>query len=173
MLALFALLIVIAAVNAPPAPETPGDGSTAAPTVTGAPRLFPGRVDAQPQDQERQIGQPVTLRGIEANVQSAGFRRSLNSFQEDGYIVAQIALTNVGSKAAPYSPTEWRIQTPDGQVKDITFMTDGQLDSGDLVAGGKASGSVAFEIGDKKGDFYLLWKADAFHADRGVWKVTV
>jgi hypothetical protein len=43
----------------------------------------------------------------------------------------------------------------------------------DLVSGGTATGTVSFDIGDETGDFYPIYKPDAFDAARGIWKATV
>ena len=38
---------------------------------------------------------------------------------------------------------------------------------------GTVSGKVVFEVGSTKGDFFIIYKPDAFDAARGLWKVTV
>jgi hypothetical protein len=134
------------------------------------PRLYPGRIDAQPKDQERAIGQSATIDGVAATTTSASFRQSLSDFEQDGYIVVNVTLRNGGTKAAPYNPFDWRIQSPSGQVLDPTGTgMEGQLESGDLVQGGTVSGAIAFKIGATKGQFYILWKPNPVEANRGVW----
>lgn len=134
----------------------------------------PGRADQQKEDQEVAIGETARVAGYEATVTSAEFQPELNDFETDGYIVANVRIVNTDDKAQPYNYFDWRVQTPNGQVIDPTFSTiDGQLDSGDLVQGGNVTGKVVFEVGETKGDFFLIYKPNAFDAARGLWKVTV
>lgn len=138
------------------------------------PILFPGRVDAQDQDQERELGAEARISGYTAIAKSASFQQSISSFESAGYVVADVKIENRDSEAQPYSPFDWRLQSPSGQVTDpVLLLSDTELSSGDLVRGGVAEGQVGFEIGATSGDFYLLYKPDPFEAARGVWKVTV
>lgn len=137
-------------------------------------RLFPGRVDTQPEDQERNVGESATVNGVEATVGVARFQQSISDFESDGYIVADVALRNTGDRTGRYSYFDWKIQTPAGEVQDASISgTDGALGSADLVAGGTTSGKIFYTVGAIKGDYYLIWKPNAFDAARGVWKVTI
>jgi hypothetical protein len=55
---------------------------------------------------------------------------------------------------------DWRLQTAAGRVIDPTYPST--LDSAELVAGGTAAGTVIFEIGAERGDFYLLYEPDRY-----------
>lgn len=135
--------------------------------------LFPGRADAQNEDQERNIGESAKLSGYTGTVTSAGFQQKVSDFEDGGYVVIEVTIENRDDKAQAYNTFDWRLQTPNGQVIDPGFTSNQTLGSGDLVSGGKVSGKVVFEVGDAKGDFYIIYKPDAFDAARGIWKVTV
>lgn len=175
LLAIVLLLIVVAIASGGGGDDGVEDTGTGGETTTGTTeRLFPGRPDAQRQDQERNIGQPANLDGVEGTVTAAGFQQSVSDFETDGYIVADVALRNTGERTRPYNILDWKIQSPEGEVNDPEFSTaEGQLGSGDLVAGGSTSGRIVFKVGAQRGDFYLIWKPDPFDAARGIWKVTV
>lgn len=134
--------------------------------------LFPGRPDSQKEDQERNIGESARLSGYTGTVTAASFKQSVSDYEKDGYISIDVTIENRDDKAQPYNTYDWKLQTPNGQVIDPTITTGQTLGSGDLVQGGKVSGQVVFEVGATKGDFYIIYKPDAFDAARGIWKVT-
>lgn len=135
--------------------------------------LFPGRIDAQREDQERNIGGSAELSGYTATVTSAGFQQSVSDFETDGYVVVDVNIFNRDDSAQPYNTFDWKLQTPGGQVIEPTFSSVDQLGSGDLVHGGSVTGKIVFEVGSETGDFYVIYKPDAFDAARGIWKVAV
>jgi hypothetical protein len=131
--------------------------------------LFPGRPDAQESDQERNIGQPAVLGGMEAIVTRAAFQQSLNEFETDGYFVVEVTLRNTSGESQPYNEFDWRVQTDNGQVLDATLSTEATLNSGDLVDGGSVSGKIIFDAPTTGG--FVIWKPNAFESDRGIWKI--
>lgn len=137
-------------------------------------KLFPDRVDSQSEDQERNMGEGAELSGYTATVASAGYQPSVSTFEEKGYIVAEVTILNRDEKAQSYNYYDWKIQTPSGQIHDPSFTAaEGALDSGDMVSNGNVAGKVVFEVGSEKGDFYIIYKPDPFDAARGIWKVTL
>ena len=157
--------------------EKPAAGSPAAKAAAkpaAANRLYPGRVDAQKEDQEFAVGGSARLSGYTATVKTASFKRQLNDFQTDGYVVASVTVLNRDDKTQTYNMFDWKIQTPNGQVIDPTFSIDNnQVNSGDLVSGGSVSGTVTFEVGSTKGQYFIIYKPDPFDAARGIWGVKV
>ena len=148
------------------------NGATTQGTATDT-KLFAGRVDAQREDKERNVGQSVDISGYTATVTAGAFQQSLNEFQKDGYVVADVTIANRDDRAQAYNLFDWKLQTPTGQVIDPTFSIDGgMLGSGDLVKGGSVTGKTTFKVGADKGDFYVIYKPDAFDSARGIWKVT-
>jgi hypothetical protein len=158
--------------NSPAASSaTGGDGGT---TVAADPSiLFPGRPDAQHEDQERAIGSSALLSGYTATLNSATFVQSLSDFEDAGYIKLNVTIANRDKKSQPYNVLDWRLQFPGGTVKDLSFTTGNSLEYGDLVGGGSVTGDVVFEVGTERGAFFILYKPDAFDAARGIWSVNV
>jgi hypothetical protein len=136
--------------------------------------LFPGRPDAQAKDHEANIGSPVEIVGYTATVNTAAFQPQLDSFETDGYVVANVTILNRNSGSQPYNVFDWKLQTSSGQVLDADFATAANpLHSGSLVSNGTVSGSVVFNVGAQKGDFYLIYKPKPFDASRGIWKLSI
>ena len=104
---------------------------------------------------------------------NAGFEQSVSDFEKNGYVMADVTILNRDDRAQPYNTFDWKLQTPNGQVVDPTFSSADQLGSGDLVSGGNVAGKLVFEGGAQKGDFFIIYKPDAFDEARGIWKVAV
>jgi hypothetical protein len=152
--------------------NTVTNGSTT--TAAATQRLYPGRPDSQPKDHEAAVGQAVEFSGYTTSVDSAGFQQSISDYEHDGYIVATVTVRNRDTKAQSYNEFDFKLQTPDGQVIDpAVSLNDNELQSGDLVSGGTVTGKVGFKVGNTKGDYFVIYKPDAFDASRGIWKVTV
>lgn len=135
--------------------------------------LFPGRPDAQPEDQERNIGEEVEISGYTAVVNTAEFLPTISEFEDAGYVKINVTITNSDDSAQPYNLFDWRLQSPGGTVQDPTITSAPTLKAGDLVSGGEVAGDIYFDVGDEKGDFFIIYKPDPFDAARGIWKVTV
>lgn len=148
------------------------DGTTTT-TIAKDQKLFPGRVDAQREDQERNVGQEVRLSGYTTTLNEAAYKSSLSDYNKDGYIAIDVSIENRDDRAQSYNPYDWKIQWPSGQVKEHDSVSVDDLDSGDLVKGGKVTGKLYFEVGNTKGDFYVIYKPDSWNAARGIWKVTL
>lgn len=144
-------------------------------TTTKPGPLFPGRIDVQKEDQERVIGDSAKLSGYTATVTDAMFRQSFDTYSKAGYITVRATVENRDDRAQPYSPGDWKIQLPSGQVLDHTYESEAgkEIGSGDLVKDGKAEGVIVFETGSTKGDYFIIYKPDPWDAARGIWKVTV
>ena len=134
--------------------------------------LFPGRVDSKREDKERNIGQGVEISGYTTTVTAAAFKQSVSDYEDEGYVMVDVTILNRDDKAQSYNLFDWKLQTASGQVLDPTFTSGEMLGSGNLVKGGTVAGKVPFKVGTEKGDFYIIYKPDAFDAARGIWKVT-
>jgi hypothetical protein len=133
-----------------------------------------GNPDAQKSDKVAELGSPVELSGYTTSVDHAAFVGQVSEFEKAGYLVADVTIVNRDAKTQPYNIFDWRLQTPDGQVIDPTYISDPvQIGSGDLIKGGKVGGKVAWEIGAAKGDFFVIYKPDFANSDRGIWKVEI
>lgn len=110
----------------------------------------------------------MSVGGYSATVSSLEFVQRLNDFEDDGYMVAEIEITNDSSRALPYNTFDWRIQTPNGQVLDPGMHDN--IGSGDLVPGGNVTGQVVWDVGsDVSGEYYIIFKPSAWDAARGIW----
>lgn len=174
LLAIFVVLgiigIVFAAIAANKVADEVGKNLEAA---TPEP-VDPSNPDAQKEDQNAAIGESVKLSGYTTAVTAASFRGEISEFEDEGYLVADVSISNRDDKAQPYNYFDFKLQTPTGQVLDPTFATiDGLLQSGDLIKGGSVAGKIVWEVGAAKGDFFIIYKPDPFDAARGLWKVTL
>lgn len=71
------------------------------------------------------------------------------------YVIVTVTIENRGKDKLSYNPFDFKLQNSQGQQESMTFTTidqDTALSSGELIAGGKVSGTIAFETtkGDKK-----------------------
>lgn len=69
------------------------------------------------------------------------------------FVIVSVTIENKGDKNLYYNPYYFKMQNSQGQQEDIAFTTvnnDNSLQSGELIPGGKVSGTIAFEqpIGD-------------------------
>lgn len=69
------------------------------------------------------------------------------------YVIVHVTIENKGKDKLSYNPYDFKMQNSQGQQESITFTTvdqDTALHSGELIAGGKISGTITFEepIGD-------------------------
>jgi hypothetical protein len=142
---------------------TSGASSTASPAIGGA----------ASGDQARQLGSPASIGGVEATVRTAGFQQSVGE-GADGYIVADVGYVNRSGTPKPYSPADWKLETPNGTLMDVSFPgADGQLAAGELAADATASGQITFTVGMEKGSFRIIWQPQGAGSSRGVWPVTI
>lgn len=164
-LGVLALIIVVAVASGG------GDGTKSAKqTDTRNRSLYPDRPDRQAEDHEATVGGSVRLAGYTATVKGAEI--STNEVLGDRQLTVFVEIENRDDRAQPYNTFHWRLQDKDGRVLDPTLnFRDDDLGSGDLVKGGKASGTVAFDAGP--GTYYVIYKPDPFNAARGIWKIEV
>jgi hypothetical protein len=134
---------------------------------------FSDRADKQTSDVEAAVGETATLDGVKMTVSNVSYQADLGAYQkaEAGktFAVVTLQLENGTEKTQAYNSFNFRVQTAGGQVLDTSFASiDGQLSYGDLVAGGKASGKVVFQVPQEQGAQYLIWKPNQFQSDRAI-----
>lgn len=136
---------------------------------------FDERADKQPKDVEVMPGETATVGGVKMTLTNVEYKPSLTDFEkaDDGktYVVADVTLENTSDKTQPYNVFDFRIQTAGGQVLDGAVTSIQTLSSGDLVAGGKASGKIVFQVPVEDGHQYVIWKPSAVNADRAIVRV--
>ncbi|MFZ1323567.1 MAG: DUF4352 domain-containing protein [Candidatus Saccharimonadales bacterium] len=136
---------------------------------------FNDRADKQPKDVEVLPGETATVGGVKMTLSGVEYKTRLNDFETAGsgktYVVADVALENTSNETQPYNVFDFRIQTAGGQVLDGAISTIQTLSSGDLVAGGKVTGKIVFEVPVEDGHQYVVWKPNAFNADRAIIQI--
>lgn len=137
---------------------------------------FTDRADKQATDVEVAVGEPATVDGVKMTVLSADRKPSLGQFdvapEGKQYLVLNVQLENVSDKTHPYNKFNFKIQTSSGQVLDVGFTsTTNDLQGGDLVAGGKAVGTIVLEVPVESGHQYVIWKPNGGKPDRAIVEV--
>ena len=136
---------------------------------------FDDRADKQKKDVEVLPGETATVGGVKMTISNVEYKTHLSDFEtaDSGktYVVADVALENTSNETQPYNIFNFRIQTASGQVLDGAITTIQTLGSGDMVAGGKASGKVVFEVPVEDGHNYVIWKPNGFNSDRAIVRV--
>lgn len=146
--------------EAPAATEAPA--TTAKKASAKCNRDYP---DKQPKDQCP--GEAVQLSGYTTSVTDA---RRVGNDPFGKLICANTAIENRDTKSQPYNEYDFSIQFPSGDVQSPTIHSqEPKLGSGTLVNGGKKSGVVCFEDNGQTGNAIIIWKPDAFAADRALW----
>ena len=136
---------------------------------------FDERADKQTKDVEVLPNETATVGGVKMTLTGVEYRTSLSDYEkaDDGktYVVADVTLENTSNKTQPYNVFDFRIQTAGGQVLDGGITSTKTLSSGDLVAGGKATGKIVFEVPVEDGHQYVIWKPNAYNSDRAIVRV--
>lgn len=112
---------------------------------------------------EFKVGDVIAFKGAEVTVTSV--QRNFNSGNEfiqpksgKEFIKVFVQIVNKDKEKLSYSSYDWKIQDSDGSIQNPSFLTtanmDDYLESGELIKGGKKSGSLGFEV--KKGDTGLI-----------------
>lgn len=166
------LLAIIGGASGGKGTQNGSSGSKAASSTTKQYR-FAERADKQPKDVELLPSESGTVGGVKLTVSDVKYATSLGEFDKANsgktYLVASVSLENTSNSTQPYNEVDFRVQTAGGQVLDGTIASSvtNLLNSGDLVAGGKASGQVVFQVPVEDGHQYLIWKP-GFSSDRSI-----
>lgn len=73
------------------------------------------------------------------------------------FVIVHLSIENKGNSNLSYNPFYFKMQNSQGQQESMTFTTvdqDTSLQSGELIPGGKVTGTIAFE--QPKGDTGLV-----------------
>lgn len=136
------------------------------PGCTKAPPSYPDQQKthdcvALPDGSASVSGTTVTTTGWARSQDSIGYSR----------ICTDASIKNSSSSTVSYSEYDFKLQSPSGTVNDADIILDDSLGTGDLVAGGTASGKVCFEDPGQTGTYVSIYKPSAFVANRGIWLV--
>lgn len=136
---------------------------------------FSERADKQSTDLELLAGETGVVDGRKLTIVSVDKKTSLGEYMDAPsgkiYIVANVTIENVSDRTQTYNPYDFRLQTASGQVIDPYYGIDNQLNSGDLVSGGKVSGNVFFEAPAEAGNQYIIYKPNPVISDRIIVQV--
>lgn len=136
---------------------------------------FEDRADKQAQDLEAEIGESAIVDGRKLTIESVEKNQSLGEFTDAGdgktFVVTKVTIENVSDEVKAYNIFDFRIQTVSGQVLDPSFYGTDNLESGDLVAGGKVSGTVTYEVPVETGNQYIIYKPNATRSTRAIVRV--
>lgn len=138
---------------------------------------FPDRPDKQETDVELVVGEFAEIEGLKVGITKAQRTTAFSEFEKAGsgkeFVIITASFENVSDKTQPYNPVYFRIQTAEGQVLDYYWFNprDDDLESGDLVTGGKVSGTIVFEVSKEKGHQHILYKPNAWKPDRIVVQI--
>lgn len=168
------LILVIAALACGSEAGTPVPGSTSAPIGTAA----PGSTDAPvattaPAVTVGQVGDRVESNGIALTVNSVSAVDNVSDIFKPAegniFLVADVTVESVDKESAAYNPLYFKVKDADGFEYSTSFTApDPTLKSGELSAGDKARGNVAFEVPiDAKG-LVLSYKAIDFSGDDAI-----
>lgn len=131
--------------------------------------LYPERADRKGDDHEAQLGDGVRLAGYTATVEEAFLDEERLGTQN---LVIRVTVENRDSSSQSYNELfDWDILTPSGQILSPTIINlrDDSLGSGSLAGGGRATGTVAFDV--DPGAYFVIYQPDPFNKARGVWLV--
>ena len=132
----------------------PSGGATSAPVVAAGPGAIGDRIEAN---------------GAALTVIKAERKDALSDFQKakagNVFVVVEVLIENAGTAKAPYNPFYFTIKDGDGFESNAALGTDDQaLKSGELGAGEKARGVVAFEVKRDAKGLVLQYKPLVFGA---------
>ncbi len=139
-------------------------------------RLFEGRLDQQDEDQERQLTQTANLGGYTVTVLAGEFVQSLSELENAGYLKISVKVCNRSGEAQDVNPFfDWKLQTPAGTQVDPVVTSAPMLPAAGLVQAGELAGDLYFDVGEQRGDFYVIYQpaSKLFDQSRGIWKLTI
>lgn len=135
--------------------------------------LFKGRPDRADADLDRKLGDSMKIDGIEANIEKAEFVKEIGPNDKAGYIVATVSATNTEAVKVNVTRFHFALISPDGDVQSHTLVEggrEGELPTkSELKKGQAAAGTLAFNIGDGKGTYYIVYAPKEKNEIRGVW----
>lgn len=131
--------------------------------VTGAtPTEAPAATDTAEPRQAAGVGDRVEKSGVALTVSSIAFvNKSSFATAKEGnvFLVAEVLIENTATDKAPYNPLYFKVKDAEGFEYTSTLIApDPTLKSGELAAGEKARGNVAFEVPVAAKDLVLTYK---------------
>ena len=158
-------------------PQTQESKEEAKPSTTTEEYRFKDRSDSQPKDIELVVGESAELDGLKVSFTNAQRTTALSEYSKADsgkeFVIITASFENVSDRTQSYNSLDFRVQTAEGQVLDHHWFNprDDDLESGDLVTGGKVTGTIVFEVPKEEGHQYILYKPNAWKPDRIVVQI--
>lgn len=173
-------VIAVASGGGSKSTDTAGSSSSSTAPVTSAPESAAAPTTAAPagstyvgQLKDDKLAGGAGTPGAEValsgwTVTASALKVTKTSFSNN--LCSDVGLVNRDKKQQDYNGLSWKLQTPGGDVQDITFSGENDLSTGALAPGGKVAKSVCFDNKGGAGKYVLSWTPDVFSSKaRGVW----
>lgn len=110
----------------------------------------------------------ITLTSIQRNYDTGNQFSQPESSKE--FVLVNVEIDNNGSDSMDYNSYEFKMQDSNGvQLNEApTALSDGQLDSGSLAAGGKVTGKMVFEVPKGDAGLKLLYQSFSFFSNKTI-----
>jgi hypothetical protein len=165
IIAIVVIIIIIAVAssggNKSDAPKkVTSNGSTTNSTQTQAPKEFKVGDTIQLGDDKVTVTKVDKSAGDDMNKPKQG----------NEFVIVSVTIENDGKNTIDYNPLDFKIKNSQGNITDETFTTinsDTALNSGQLSAGGKVSGTLAFEAPQNDPKLQLIFNP-SFWSDKNI-----
>jgi len=136
-------------------------------------KLYPDRPDALPEDQERPLGESISIGDVEVRATTSAYAPDFEN--DSNYVVVRVALTNTGQEARTVGPSNFRLVAPDGTElpADAEVTAQEVVQRTTLEPGDAVSGRVFFDVGERTGNHWMTWNLGDDDAPVGAWQVPV
>lgn len=135
--------------------------------------LFKGRPDRTDADIDRRLGDSMKIESVVATVEKAEFVAEIGPSDKAGYIVATVTAKNTQAVKVNLTRFDFEVITPEGEAKSHTLVEGGREGElpvkSELEKDGTVTGTIAFNVGDEKGTFYVVYAPKEDNEIRGVW----
>ncbi|WP_437426215.1 DUF4352 domain-containing protein [Williamsia muralis] len=143
---------------------TSGGSAGSKPAESGL--TFPGK---QSGDTAANAGDAVTLEDVTTTTTPLFDTSTFGS----NYLCTTVTIRNAGKDQASFNVFDWKLQDPNGAIRNSSFVgSETPLNSGQVAPGGTASGDVCFDNppGSPPGQYVVLYDVTfIFTADRIGW----
>jgi hypothetical protein len=128
--------------------------------------VFPGK---QPGDTAANAGDAVTVDNVTTTTTPLFGTSSFGS----SYLCTTVTIRNDSDSQADFNVWDWKLQDPNGAIRNSSFTgTENQLQSGEVAPGGAVTGDVCFDSpqGSPSGQYIVLNDPSfTFSTDRIGW----
>jgi hypothetical protein len=140
---------------------------------------FTERTLGEAGDIERDLGETGTVYEREATLIGFEMVEEFNEIDNEGYVVLEVAVRNVGSGELDRNRGDWTLELPDGRrVQTAPVEGQPQLTTGTLEEDEEITAKVVFAVGDQRGTAYAVFmprerRNDTDDRARVVWAIAL